>query len=372
MSTYQVLFNGSAAADDFYEMVAKLEIEENADLPDAIALQLPVAEKDGDLTWLDDDRIAPYSNIAVVVTPDGDGAQQCIFDGYVLTHKVRMPAGPSGATVDVWGQDASVLMGLTETVKEWSGMSDVDVAAQIFQNYDASPSPDNDKENAPTHTEDEHTLMQRASDIDFLRRLARRTGRWCRVVCGEKPGQYVGYFATPDLAGDPVATIDLNDRSTSSVPLLEFSWDVTRPTAVAARQASLDDDDQDGVSADTSDSGLNALDAQSLADFAGKDKTVILTAAADTSELPQRASGLLREAGWFATCEGTADLAVLNQVLRVGTVVQVEGCGSLLSGPYLVWSVRHSITTQAHSMAFVLVRNAMGPAPSGGSGGLSL
>ena len=109
------------------------------------------------------------------------------------------------------------------------------------------------------------------------------------------------------------------------------------------------------------DSGLTALDAQSLPDFAGQDKTVILTAAADTCELPQRASGLLREAGWFARCEGTADLAVLKQVLRVGTVVQVEGCGSLLSGPYLVWSVRHSVTTQAHSMAFVLVRNAVRP-----------
>jgi phage protein D len=372
MSTYQVLFNGTPASDDFYDMVAKLEVEENADLPDAIELQLPIAEKDGELTWLDDDRIAPYSNIAVVVTPDDGGAQQCIFDGYVLTHKVRVPAGPAGATVDVWGQDASVLMGLTETVKEWSGMSDVEVAAQIFQDHNATPSPDNDKETAPSHTEDEHTLMQRGSDIDFLRRLARRTGRWCRVTCGEKQSQYVGYFATPDLSGDPVATIDLNDNTKSSVPLLEFSWDVTRPTAVAARQAALDDDDQDGVSADTDDSGVKTLDARSLADFAGKAKTVILTAAADTAELPQRASGLLREAGWFARCEGTADLAVLKQVLRVGTVVQVEGCGSLLSGPYLVWSVRHSITTQIHSMAFVLVRNAMGPSPSGGIGGLSL
>jgi len=47
----------------------------------------------------------------------------------------------------------------------------------------------------------------------------------------------------------------------------------------------------------------------------------------------------------------------------IRSVVAVEGCGSLLSGSYLVWSVRHSITTQAHAMAFVLVRNAMGPQP---------
>jgi phage protein D len=263
-------------------------------------------------------------------------------------------------------------MGLTESVKEWSGMSDSDVAAQIFGNYNATPSPDNSAEDSPTHTEDEHTLMQRGSDIDFLRRLARRTGRWCRVTCADTPGQYVGYFATPDVSADPVATIDLNDSTKSSVPLLEFSWDVSGPTAVAARQADLSDTDQDGFSADTSDSGLKPLDEQSLAGFAGKDRTVILTAAADASELTARAAGLLREAQWFARCEGSADLAVLKQVLRVGTVVRIEGCGSRLSGPYLVWSVRHSITTQTHSMAFVLVRNAMGPATSGGGGGLSL
>jgi len=370
MSTYQVLFNGTPAEQDFYDMISKLEIEENADLPGAFSMQLPVAAEDGELTWVTDARIAPYSNVAVVAAP-ADGDPQCIFDGYVLTHKVHMPAGPAGATVDVWGQDASVLMGLTEKVREWSGVTDNAVASSIFATYGMTPSPDNGSEPSPAHTPDEHTLMQRASDADFLRRLARRTGRWFRVTCADKPGLRTGYFAMPSLTGTPVVTIDLNDPEKSSVPLLDFNWDATRPTAVAARQASLTDSDKDGFSADTSDSGLKALDDQSLASFTGRTKTVMLTAAADTAELPGRASGLLREAGWFARCEGTADVNVVNQVLRVGTVVAVEGCGSLLSGPYLVWSVRHSITTQAHAMSFVLVRNAVGPAPTSTGGALA-
>ena len=65
-------------------------------------------------------------------------------------------------------------------------MTDVDVAAQIFAELRRLTR----RRTTPRRTrrrtaEDEHTLMQRASDIDFLRRLARRTGRWCRVVCGE-------------------------------------------------------------------------------------------------------------------------------------------------------------------------------------------
>lgn len=360
MSTYQVLFDGTPAEQDFYDQVSLLEVEENADLPGAISLKLPVAVAEGELTWVADARIKPYANLAVVAAGP-EGAEECIFDGYVLTHKVHLPSGVSGATVEVWGQDASVLMGLTDTVKEWSGLSDVEVAGQIFAGYGFSAAEANSSESAPSHTEDEHTLMQRSSDADFLRRLARRTGRWCRVVCADKPGVRTGVFASPDLAADPVVTIGVTDPATSAAPVLDFSVDATRPTAVAARQAGLSDNDQAGVAADTKDSGLPAQDARTLADVTGRPRTVMLTAAADTAELPARSTGLLREAGWFVRCEGSADVNVVKQVLRVGTVVAVEGCGSLLSGPYLVWRVRHSFTTQAHSMAFVLVRNALGP-----------
>jgi phage protein D len=367
---YQVLLDGKPAPKEFYPDVARLEVEENADLPDAICLELTVAAQGGELTWVGDKRVGPYANIAVVITPDG-ADPQCVFDGYVLGHKVRVPAGPAGATVEVYGQDTGVLMGLTETVREWSGKTDSQVAAEVFDRHHVTPAPANNRETAPAHTEQGHTLMQRASDLDFLRWLARRTGRWFRVYCAGTAGQRIGYFAAPDLDAHPVVTIDLNDRTRSSTPVLEFSWDVVRPTKVAARQASLSDSDQDGVGADTADAGLRALADRSLASFAGRDRTLILTAVADTNELPQRAAGVLREAAWFARCEGTTDLAALGRVLRVGDVVEVAGCGTLLSGKYLVWSVRHQLTAESDAMSFVLARNAVGPGQGTSAGGLA-
>ena len=48
-------------------------------------------------------------------------------------------------------------------------------------------------------------------------------------------------------------------------------------------------------------------------------------------------------------------------MLRVGTVVSVEPTAApLLSGNYLVWRVRHTITTNSHTMGFILIRNAVG------------
>jgi hypothetical protein len=101
--------------------------------------------------------------------------------------------------------------------------------------------------------------------------------------------------------------------------------------------------------------------------------TVLLTAPVDDAqELTLRAQSVLREAGWFARCEGEADVARLNSVLRAGTVVAVSGAGSLNSGKYFVWSVRHTIMADSHKMKFTLVRNAVGPPPASGGALTSL
>jgi len=121
-----------------------------------------------------------------------------------------------------------------------------------------------------------------------------------------------------------------------------------------------------------SESGLTPLDARSLSDFSGKTTSVIVaTPAATAADLNLRARGLLADSGWFVRCQGESDVARLNAILRVGSIVAIQNIGSLYSGKYLVWSVRHTIGGDSHKMQFVLVRNAMGPPPSqSGLGGL--
>jgi hypothetical protein len=395
-STYQLLMNGQAAEADLYTAVDSLEVEENMELPGAVQLTLPVARTDaGDLTYVSDARFQPLVNLAVVVAP-GDGAAgggaaaalagaasalgggggggagpQCIFDGYILSHKLHLETGNANSTLIVWGQDASWLMNLEEKVKEWTDVTDADVSAAVFGDYGVTPADDNQSDDSPSHTEQGHSLMQRGTDIQFLRTLARRNGKLCRVTCADKPGKRTGYFAKPKLDGDPAAVLTVGDLESWTVNALDLSWDATQPTAVTARQALFTD--SNGATADTSDSGLTLLGDRKLADFTGKPMTVLLSAPVDSAgELALRAASLLREAGWFVRCEGEADVARLGAVLRAGAVVRIDGIGALHSGKYLVWSVRHMITADSHKMRFVLVRNAVGPAPGGGGlGGLA-
>jgi phage protein D len=388
-ATYQLLLNGQAADPELYTAIASLEVEESMDMPGAVQLSLPVNATDaGDYAYVSDARFQPLSNLAVVATPGDDSSSsgltgllggnngasgaQCIFDGYILSHKLHLDRGTTNSTLTIWGQDASWLMNLEEKTREWVDVTDADVANSIFNDYGITPADENTQDDSPSHTEAGHSLMQRGSDIQFLRMLARRNGKVCRVTCADQPGQRTGYFAKPNLSAGQAAILSLNDPQQWTINGLDLHWDATRPTAVIARQALFTNDDPGGATGDTTDSGLALLGDRGLADFTGKPLSVLLAAPVDDAgELSLRAQALLRESLWFVKCQCEADLARLGGVLRAGSLVQLQGAGSLHSGSYLVWRMRHTITPTSYKMKIDLVRDAVGAATQAGTGGLA-
>ncbi|MEO8597307.1 MAG: hypothetical protein ABI759_28570 [Candidatus Solibacter sp.] len=368
-NAFRLLFDGEPATDDLYTQLASLEVEESLDMPGAFELELPVSRTTGgDLSFINDSQFQPYVNVAVVAFAESQPAE-CIFDGFVLSSKLHVESGAFNSKMHIWGQDASWLMNLEEKVKEWTDVTDGDVANSIFGDYGFSAASENTSGDSASHTEDVNTLMQRATDIQFLRLLARRGGKFVRVACGSEPGVRTGYFVRPTVDGDPVITLQVTDLNECNVDGVDFEWDVTRPSEVAANQALIASDDEDGASGDASDSGLAPMADRDLAAFAGRSNKALLTAAAsDAGDLSMRAQAMLGDAGWFARCEGQTDLARLKKVMRAGTVVAVAGAGSIHSGNYLVWSVRHTIDQENHTMKFSLVRNAQGPLAAGGGG----
>lgn len=199
-----------------------------------------------------------------------------------------------------------------------------------------------------------------------FRGLARRGGKICRVACTDTPGRRTGYFVTPAVGGQPVATISLVDPVGWTVDTLDFDWDVMRPTEVDASQVDMTQSSSDGVAANAQASPLDAMDDRDLPTYASQGSTMVLTAPADLPELTQRSAAVLAETGFFTRCRGEADADRLGAVLRAGDVVTVEGAGSIHSGNWLVWSVRHRYALDAYRMQFTLVRNAVGAAPAAG------
>lgn len=367
--TIQLGVGGKPVPGAFYDAIQRLEVEESSDQPGALLLGLPVNRTStGDLQFVGDGTFEPTTNLTLTVTPAAAGAQaQCIFDGYVLSWRLHLDRASTSSTIDVWAQDASWLMNVDDCVHEWSGQADGEVANAIFGTYGFTPASGNTVNDSPSHTPDGHTLYQRATDLQFLRGLARRGGKLCRVACTDTPGARTGYFVTPAVSGPSVATISLLDPASWTVETLDFDWDVMRPTEVDAGQVDLTQSSGTGTDVSTDASGLKALDDRDYPTYFGRSSTLLLTAPADVPELGQRTSAVLTESGFFARCAGEADADRIGRILRVGDVVTLEGAGAIQSGDWLVWNVRHKFSLDSWKMSFTLVRNAMGPAGTGGT-----
>jgi hypothetical protein len=365
--TIQLALGGAPVPDALYTAIARLQIEESADEPGALLIQLPANRTAaGDLQFVGDGTLEPMTNVTLTVTAGAQGASpQCVFDGYVLSWRLALDRAGTASTIEAWAHDASWLMNLDDTVIEWAGQTDGEIANTIFGSYGFTPADSNTDNDSPSHTPDGHTVFQRGTDLQFLRGLARRAGKVCRVACADTPGQRTGYFAVPDLTQSPATTISLVDPASWTVDALVFDWDVMRPTEVNASQVDLSQASDTG--SDTSaDTGLVALDARDYPSYLGQSSALRLTTSADVSDLDQRTAAVLTETGFFARCTGEADAQRLGTILRAGDIVAIEGAGNLQSGNWLVWNVRHTYTPDTWTMSFTLVRNAIGPPATGG------
>ena len=358
MVWFQLRVGEQPASAVLQEALQSVEVEENADGPDAMMLALPVNRTaTGDLQFIDDGTFEPYTRVSAILS--AGESRQCIFDGYVLSWRLHLDRVSAASTIQVWAQDASWLMNIDDNVREWPGLTDGEVANSIFATYGFLPADANTEDDSPAHDPSQHTLFQRATDLQFLYTLAKRNGKICRVTCSQEPGVRTGYFARPAVEGPPAVTIGLANPADWTVDTLDLEWDIMRPTRAMASQVSP----AEGIAVPTeaSSSGLSALGARDLVSYAGRPSTMMLTATADVPELPQRTAAVLREAGWFSRCQGQADVDRLGAVIRAATVIAVSGAGTAHSGKWFVWRVNNLITQDSCRTRFTLVRNAIGP-----------
>jgi hypothetical protein len=369
----ELTVNKQPAGQEVYDAISQLEVEESSDQPGSLLLRLKARRtKYGDLQFVGDGTFEPMTNVALTISYKSFGGhavmKQCVFDGYVLSWRLHLGAGNKpAATIDIRAQDASWLMNLDDTIVEWRGLTDGEIANAIFAKYGFVPSSANTDHDSPPHTPDGHTMVQRATDLQFLRSLARRGGKLCRVACTDTPGLRTGYFVVPDVSSKPVTTI-LAGLNPFGLTALDFDWDVMRPTSVNATQIDLTQSSKRGTDVAADSSGLKALDSRDYSAYFGGSSTLQLTAPADLPELSQRTAAVLVESGFFARCTGHAVPGEIDAILRVGDLVSIDGAGNLLSGNWLVWQVRHTFSPdreqglRTSTMAFTLLRNAVGPA----------
>ena len=98
--------------------------------------------------------------------------------------------------------DTSVLMSLEEKIATWPNLADSDIVQQIVSSYgvkvQADPTP-------TVHQENDTTIVQRGTDIQFVRDLAQRNGSEFYFETEKNSGKVIAYFRAPQLDGHAAA-----------------------------------------------------------------------------------------------------------------------------------------------------------------------
>lgn len=395
----QVALNGTAVDNDFYGDIVSLIVEENTNTAGVFHLQLLARLKDdGSWTYLDDDQLAPLNTVSIKLGFTGGGGLMAalgsllgggsggsglsaVFDGYITGVHVDLGSEPGNTFVEVSGMDTSFLMSLEEKISAWPDMADSDIVEQIVGGYGVAVTADS---TSTVHQENDTTILQRGTDIQFVRDLAQRNGLEFYFKTGDKSGSITGYFQAPQLDGTPQADLAIHFGDNSN--LRNFSAHVSAHRPLSVKTVQMDIKANSPNQAQVSDSQLTKLGAKDANTLIGGPLGSLVTpkdAAAqmlvqgpptsDSTELNTLAQAVRDEAAWFIAATGEINSDAYQAVLRPHQLVLVKGAGKGYSGKYYVTRVVHEMKGDgSYTQKFEARRNARdldGSEQFGGGGG---
>ncbi len=344
-----VLSNGTADAE--LSAASSVEVFQALDRPARFRLELPVDIREGDFPWLVDSRIDAGAEIAVQVPLEEGPAT--LVQGPVCRQHATLTHGGEGSRLLVDGADGLQLMDRETKVEAWSDVTDSQAVTSVIGNYGFVPDVES---TSARHDTLRHTLVQRETDLFFLRRLARRNG--FHFWMATDVGVHTVHWRRPSLDGSPSTEIVMNVDS-PNIRNFELVWDTERPTEAAHGQ--VDAQGKSVLDGSAPASPLTPLSSVALAEAAGSPRSIVLTRPADdVSALVASSEAELIEAGWFIQATCTTEFTALGGIVRAGELVTVRGLGSRHSGVYFVHSVRHRIDDTSHQIELGLIRNAWG------------
>jgi hypothetical protein len=345
--------DGQEAAD-LYPDLSRVEVELDEDLAALFVLELSLQlQPDGLWSHLDDDRLTPWRRVRIHAGFD-DGTVPLIT-GYITHAHAILDADPARCRLELWGMDGSALMDREERLRDWPDQKDSDIAAAIFSSYGFGSEVE---DTAVVHDAAISTIMQRETDMQFLRRLALRNGFECFVE------QNTGYFRTPRIDARPQPLLAVHFGTETNVEWFSLQVDALAEAGIGMFQ--LHRTEKEVLSSLIESSRQPALGASQASDLlppglAPARSFVGMNAATGVKEMETLCQGLFHRGEWFVTGEGQVAGNHYGNVLRPRRPVTIKGVGETHSGVYYVTHVTHAISRGGYSQRFKVKRNALQP-----------
>lgn len=337
---------------DLYPDLIKVEVELDEDLAAMFRLRIALPQlPDGTWGLLDDARLSLWK--PVTISAGFESGIEELITGYITHLHPEFGQDPSGCSLEIWGLDGSVLMNREQKLKAWADKKDSDIAREILSGYRFAATIEDTE---VVHEEAVSTIVQRETDMQFLRRLALRNGYECYVE------GTTGYFRSPQLDASPQPLLAAHFGDETNLTHFSAEVNALAPANVAMSQIDRLNKEVLDASAEASlETSLGRTDAQAVLG-AGVDPGKVfvgMNVATGSAEMTALCQGLFHRGQWFVTAQGTVAANLYGHVLKPRRTVMIKGVGETYSGLYYVSRVTHVLGVDGYTQTFVAKRNAL-------------
>ena len=346
-----------AEISDLYPRLISLEVEHDIELAAMFRLQFSLLlDQGGSWGILDDERLRIWKQVSI--RAGLSEADEELMTGYITHVTPYFDGDQTRCVLEIWGMDSSVLMDREEKLKDWPNKKDSDIASEIIASYGLTPEVEDTE---VIHDEALSTIIQRETDMQFLKRLALRNGFACHVE-GD-----TAFFKKPLLDDPPQPVLSVHFGSETTVNRLSLTVNALSPANVAMFQ--IDRNTKEVLEAEATASEQTALGADDAASHLGPGMNpakvfVGRTAATGTPEMTALCRELYHQGEWFVAGEGEIEANQYGHVLKSRKTVTIRGIGETYSGVYFVSHVTHVFTDDGYRQIFKVKRNALLPSGS--------
>jgi hypothetical protein len=278
-----------------------------------------------------------------------------VIDAFVVETQTEFTNNPGESTLHVLAMDGSVLMNLEDKVLTWPGMSVSTIASTLLDEYGFTPEVETTD---VTYDENDTLVVQRGTDMQFLKMLAQRHGFDVYVEYDAQSDSPKGHFHRVKLDDESQGVLSIAMGQDSNLNQLRIRWDMLRPTQ--ARVDNIDASTGENQFGEATDSDLPLLGSET-AFGTGRLTRALPDGLILDAELQPLAQALSNRSSLAIIAEGEVNTEAFGTVLRAKRPVLVRGVGEQHSGAYLVERVLHIFVQDEYTQSFTLRRNATRP-----------
>jgi hypothetical protein len=364
---FKILLGNQPANASQLNSFETIAVQQEMDMRWVAQLEIPLrTDAQGRWTGESEAWLQPMQRLRIEVNQQGKGFTPLI-DGTIVSlhHDLHMEPGQSTLRLEV--HDDGYLLHRDESVKLFRGMTDDQIAAQIFEfNNQVIKSTEIQRTDPPQNLSDTTTVL-RGTPMSLLQQLAnRQIDAWhAFILPGPDRQSSVGCFKK-DPTGDsglPPMVLTGEGRNLMNI---RFSYDSSAPAIYRGGAVSLND-----ASVDSRIAAVPIRPPGTDPPAGEPSHRMLRPGQSRNVNLQNAVQSSTEQAAFGYHAEGEVLKDTYDAILQPYKNVKVLGANGRLSGLWMIRQVTHTLTRNSYGQTFSLQRDAQSlgtgsaaPAPS--------